>query len=92
MKILDQLQFPASANNQTLLIDKNFSFEDSYRVSPDIPQWVRIVKMPLVIMRNFFWIFQVFLSCFIFLVIVGSLAVVCNSIVLFLFIKNKNVS
>ena len=35
--------------------------------------------------------FQVFLSCFIFLVIVGALAIVCNSFVLFLFIKHKSV-
>ena len=36
--------------------------------------------------------FQVFFSCFIFLVTVGALAVVCNSIVLFLFVKHKSVS
>ena len=49
MKRLDHFPFQASANNQTLLIDKNFSFEDSYRVSPDIPQWVSTVKMPITI-------------------------------------------
>ena len=44
MRSLDQHHFSSSANNETLLIDKNFSFEDSYRVSPDIPQWVCTVQ------------------------------------------------
>ena len=92
MKRLDLFSLPASENNQTLLNDKNFSFEDSYRVSPDIPQWVSTVKMPITREECFLNSWQVFLACFIFLVIVGAFAVVCNSIVLFLFIKNKSVS
>ena len=92
MKRLDHFPFQASANNQTLLIDKNFSFEDSYRVSPDIPQWVSTVKMPITREECLLNSSQVFLTCFIFLVIVGALAVVCNSIVLLLFIRHKSVS
>ena len=47
MKNLDQYQFPFIENNETLLIDKNFSFEDFYQVSPDIPKWVCIKKIKL---------------------------------------------
>ena len=48
-----------------------------------------IIRLEFVLVKIYF---QVYLLCFVFLIIVGVLAVLCNTFVLFLFIRHKNVS
>ena len=69
--------------------------DDVYHVSPIIVKevifnkWKWIIRLEFVLVRIYF---QVYVLCFVFLIIVGVLAVLCNTFVLFLFIRHKNVS